>query len=310
MSDSPNVDMGQVQSLAAYLRSLGQHSDRAQEYAAVKKQLDGMSPETVLAAFNHTVEHPTLLTKMSDVHDAHGRRKRGLDIKRPAYQALKRQRNKAAKAVQQRNFNLSTVKRGKTSRGRQRSAQHGEFSAAADSYPMSRLSADMRRYSTETDLHTIPLFRDFTVVTDGTGVHAGVYSDDPSGTPDWASYADVFEEYRVLCLQVRFRPQWATGGGTYVQFSPIATAVDRSDAVALTGYSAAAEFGSMKEHAARQGFTVSAPMNNAEEAIFLPTSSTTARRWIKMYSSVNTASTVVGHAQVMYLVQFRGTGLT
>ncbi len=185
-----------------------------------------------------------------------------------------------------------------------------ELPIGATYYPPGRYFKDRINDISEDDTYTIEVCDEVPLTTDGSGLIASVYSDDPSGTADWASYVDVYEEYRVLYFQVDFRPLHQAGGSTATFWAPIASVVDRSDAVALTGYSAAEEFSSVKEFGGGRAFHRFVPMDGTGDATFLSTASTVAKKWIKFYSSGNSNSLTVGRVMKRYLVQFRGRGLT
>lgn len=162
----------------------------------------------------------------------------------------------------------------------------------------------------ELDLHTTTLIVDTALTSDGSGLIHSVFSDNPNGVANWTSFVSVFSEYRILCFQIEFDPLWAAGGSTSLFWAPIAHVVDNDDSTALTAYSVAARYSSCTKSPGQRRFTHTAMMEGSSEAAFQPTASPAATKWIKFYSSGNTVSTTVGRVQSLYVVQFRGKGIT
>lgn len=185
-----------------------------------------------------------------------------------------------------------------------------ELDPAATLFPLSDLKGYLSGLSrTENMPYTFRLGYDAAVTTDGSGLLQTVISNSPTSAQNWSTYASTFDEYRVLAVQARFEPLWATGGSTQTYWAPIAHVVDRSDATALTGYGLAERYESHRKTPGQRKFTVSMNMASVEESSFISTGSSTPNMWIKFYSSGNTVSLTVGRLDVIYLVQFRGLGI-
>ncbi len=185
-----------------------------------------------------------------------------------------------------------------------------EISPTALFCPASYANAVMSYGHSELDLHTTTLIVDAALTTDGSGLIQSVFSDNPNGVANWSSYVSVFSEYRILIMKIEFDPLWAAGGSTSIFWAPIAHVVDNDDATALTAYSVAARYSSCTKSPGQRGFTHSALMEGSSESAFQPTANPSATKWIKFYSSGNTASTTIGRIQQVFVVQFRGKGIT
>jgi len=172
---------------------------------------------------------------------------------------------------------------------------------------LATLSA-LSKMKTQTDCYTIKMVYDTSVITDGAGVYAVTYADDPSADSNWAAAASFFDEYRTLATVVKFSPN-ITSGGTLLTYAPFVVVNDYDSSAALTGYTLASQYSSVKEYKGNSGWTYKAVMSGLENGSFLSTASHAARWWVKTYSSGNTASTTIGRIQIQHYVQFRGKGI-
>lgn len=195
-------------------------------------------------------------------------------------------------------------------RGREMDAQASwvvkkELSAGSTYFPLSHFAPAMRGAREEDYLFTVRLGFDQALTSDGSGVIATVLSDSPVQAQNWTNYAAVFEEYRVLAFKVTFEPFWTVN----CTFAPVASVVDRTDATALTGYGLAERYASHKKAMGKQKWSQIVNMADGDDSTFVSTASTTAKHWIKAYSSGNTASFTFGRYDCELLVQFRGVGI-
>jgi hypothetical protein len=184
-----------------------------------------------------------------------------------------------------------------------------ELSPNAMICPMGLIEVYKHSYRNQLDTHTFLLMSEFVETSSVAGVLNDIYSNDPSGAAlaQWTSLAAVFDEYRVLCMEICFVPYTFNGG--LVTQGPIATCIDYDNASALTSYGQAASYSSFREYAGGKGFFVKAWMDGAEDAKFVDCAAPTFSFVVKLYSTGNTASTTVGRVRIYNLVQFRGKGL-
>jgi len=175
--------------------------------------------------------------------------------------------------------------------------------------PLSDLRVYLRGSPTSSICHTFRLGYDTAVTSDGSGIINAVFSNVPTGAQNWSSYASVFDEYRVLGMEISFCPLWASGGSSAQYWAPISHVVDRSDSTALTGYSLAERYDSHVRTAGQKGFKHIVQMNSTDGSGFIDIGSSSATAWIKLFSSGNSLSLTVGRMDVKYVVQFRGLGI-
>lgn len=192
----------------------------------------------------------------------------------------------------------------------QQFTSHLELSAeATDCSPASfrAIKAGLKS-GLQQDCYTIRMDYDTTCTTDGGGVFAVTYADNPSGDSNWSSAAAFFDEYRVLVTQVKFSPNVTSGGSLFV-YAPIITVTDYDSSSALTGYTLASQYSSVVEHGGNKPWTHTAYMSGTADGGFTSTASPAAKYWVKTYTSGNSVSSVLGRIHIVHWVQFRGKGI-
>jgi len=162
--------------------------------------------------------------------------------------------------------------------------------------------------SNETDTHSIVLTEEFSLTSSAGGVIALVQPDNPNATANWSNFVNCFDEYRVLAFELWYMPNNRYSKSVTVT-TPILMVIDHDSATALSSYSQAAQYASVRQFALDDPFKMVARMADVSEASFLNTTAPAARFWIKAYSTGLTVSTSYGVVIVSYKVQFRGTGL-
>jgi len=163
--------------------------------------------------------------------------------------------------------------------------------------------------STELDLHTMVVSYDASVSTDGSGNWATVFTNNPTGYGNWTNLAATYDEYRVLGIKVMFEPNRFVGGSSVLVLAPIATVVDYDSTTNLASYVIATEYSSFLEFQGNSRWTRVALMSGIENAGFQNAASPTATFAVKVFSSGNTASTVLGRVSLRSVIQFRGKGI-
>ncbi len=176
-------------------------------------------------------------------------------------------------------------------------------------FPLSSESKVLIGARSELYLFTIELAFDQACTTDGSGNLATVISNTPVQASNWANYAAVFDEYRILSTRATFVPATFTGGASLITRCPIASVIDRSDSTALTGYTLAERYSSHKKTRGGGKFSQHWAMASVDESAFVQTSAPAANGWFKVYSSGNTASLTIGRYEVVLILQFRGLGI-
>ena len=151
--------------------------------------------------------------------------------------------------------------------------------------------------------------------SDGSGVIAKHYTlSDPSGSPGWGNYTNIFDEYRVLTVRLHYIPwNWAANP-TYAVMSTIVNAfggtiavgIDRDNTTDPTGINDLLGLESCKVHPVGKEFTKTYHMNSTLEAAWADTSSPKTVGSFKLYATGLTNSTNYGQIFLEFLIQFRG----
>ena len=144
-----------------------------------------------------------------------------------------------------------------------------------------------------------------TLVTSAGGVINTVYSDDISTANDYASLAAVWDEYRVLAMEIRYCPI-TRYTGTLNPLFPGFVLIDRDDATAIASASLAANYESADLVMLTDPWKKVVKMGGVEDAQFTTTATPVARSWIKLRFDNSTVSASVGVVHQFALVQFRG----
>lgn len=150
----------------------------------------------------------------------------------------------------------------------------------------------------------------FTIGSDGAGIAANIIrSPGLLSTSDWLSYADVYQEFRVLAMELQYMP--------YFNGSYDATVVQGSGATDVVHIPLATPPTSLDEvvqHVTWSPFRTSVPFKKAwkmfgvEESTFgdVANVSTINHGGITFYCDSLTPSIDYGRGVVTYLVEFRG----
>jgi len=166
----------------------------------------------------------------------------------------------------------------------------------------------MRLCKTELDTYTTVVSYDTALVTDAGGLITGVYTNNPTGYANWTNLSAVFDEYRVLGIQLEVEPNMFVGSNNLI-FAPIACVNDYDSVTALASYTTAANYSSYEEYPGLRRFDKTALMSAAENAAFINTAAPTNTFGIKLYSAGNTVSTTMGRIRLKAVIQFRGKGV-
>jgi len=157
------------------------------------------------------------------------------------------------------------------------------------------------------DTYSIVTIYDATATTDVSGQLSTIFANNPTGYANWTSLAAVFDEYRVLGMDLTFEPYQFNGA--LITQAPIVAVNDYDSSAALSGYVLAAQYSSYEEHAGGRAWTKRILMSGAENAAFLGTASPTSTFWIKIWSAGNSVSTNIGRYSLKTVIQFRGKGI-
>jgi hypothetical protein len=133
-----------------------------------------------------------------------------------------------------------------------------------------------------------------------------VFSDDLTGFTDIASFAAIYDEYRVLGLRLEYFP-CNRYSKTTTLCRPLISVVDRDDAAVLSTYSSAVAYGSCRKESLEDPFVREIKMSGPGDATFLDTASfANGKNFIKLYADGLSASVEYGMVVLYARVQFRG----
>jgi len=174
------------------------------------------------------------------------------------------------------------------------------------------------------DLHTQVLTYDATALSSGAGLMDPTFQfSNPNPAADWSNFIAIYDEYRVLAMDVVFCPNMEdtlNTAGLAQLFAPMLSVIDRDTNAALTTYAAALNYGSINYHTltkkARREMKMSGVNSEISggipsgEGVFLNCQSApTLSGSIKFVAVGLTANSTYGHFYVRWLVQFRGRGV-
>jgi hypothetical protein len=147
-----------------------------------------------------------------------------------------------------------------------------------------------------------------TASSNGSGVIATTYTTNPNGTNGWSSWVALFDEYRVLALELKYVPLWhtlpsGTAGGTLLMV------VDHDSVAALSSFNNACNYESLKTGSIDRPMTHTYRLDGTLESNFINTSSPTGLQGVKVYANGLTNSTQYGNFIGTFLIEFRGKGV-
>jgi hypothetical protein len=159
----------------------------------------------------------------------------------------------------------------------------------------------------EADLHTVNLMSPVALTSSGAGVLDAIITDDPSGYSDWASFAALFHEYRVLAMEATFVPNNRYDTTAVKPHVPFMFVSDREGSTVLGGYANALNHPScVIGNTSDKKIFIRVNMSNAKEAQFTTVGTPTAKHWIKYYANGLAFTAPYGQIFVRLLIQFRG----
>lgn len=143
------------------------------------------------------------------------------------------------------------------------------------------------------------------IASNGAGAIVDVIGNDPSASGDFASYQNIYDEFRVLGEQLEYFPNDRYSKAT-TKCTPLIVVKDRNDTAALASYSSAIQYASAEKRSIEDPWIEQMRMVGIEDAGFISTASPAANRWFKFYGDGLTVSTTYGRYFFYMRVQFRG----
>lgn len=150
-----------------------------------------------------------------------------------------------------------------------------------------------------------------TISSSGSGVIDTVFDSvsQVTSSSDWASWAALYIEFRVLSMDLELYPTNKYNLPTTTGAAALFSVVDRNAAAALASLTSAVNYDSVEGHEPSTKVRRVVKMNSPEEADWIDTGSTpgaASRMYIKLWSSGNSNSTSFYTYLNRILVQFRG----
>lgn len=153
-----------------------------------------------------------------------------------------------------------------------------------------------------------------TVVTSAGGLNADVYGSNPAGGTGWASLAAVYDEFRVLGMELRYVPTARYNRPVGVAEVPMAVVIDHDNATALASYHGVVPAADAYESVTLQGiedpWTRVARLSDFNEATYQNTNAPASTFYIKtFYQSGTAAAAELGRFLLVWKIEFRGRGV-
>lgn len=152
--------------------------------------------------------------------------------------------------------------------------------------------------------------------TNGSGINAQVIGSNPNACDNWTSIVNIFDEFRVLGMEVAFTPDnKRSGWASTIQFPPIGSVLDHDNATALASLTGTpptvAQYDSGMLHVSQDKWSRTIRMSEVSEAVYLNTGAPSSLMWIKLYfnGGAPSASLTLGYLFITYRIQFRGKGV-
>jgi len=145
------------------------------------------------------------------------------------------------------------------------------------------------------------------VGSNGAGVMAGSISNLPSAYSEWASFAGLYDECRVLAMTAKWIPNYNGSFAAGLVQSPLVTFWDRDSGGSIASFALGFNFGSAEVGMLGSPTPIrSIKMIGSEDAAFVNTTAPIATWYFRFFSGGLTINTTYGYIVTKILVQFRG----
>jgi len=144
--------------------------------------------------------------------------------------------------------------------------------------------------------------------SDSSGNFLTVASNTPGNFSEYSALKLLWDEYRVLSMAVYYSPAAsvpATISGSSLVLAPIFVVADRDTATALTSYSNADNYASVKRFELDRRWSFSIRMSGVTDVTWLNLQSTASNYWMKFYSTGLTPSINYGVMSFVLQVELR-----
>jgi len=126
---------------------------------------------------------------------------------------------------------------------------------------------------------------------------------------DWSKYAGLYDEYRVLGMQVEYWPNALDGSTQVIQSAGMSVAThSTSNPFPFTSLSVIGDYGTVQPFYTGKPCKLIWKMASTEESQFTPTASSGSQGYVGFWApnATTTSSGAYGYALVSFAVQFRG----
>jgi len=155
-----------------------------------------------------------------------------------------------------------------------------------------------------------------TLSTTGTPNLVQVVSMDVTGTTQWASFANIFDEYRVRRATLKVVPQYTGFGSTAAALSamPVICAVDYDDGTAISSLANAIQYDSAKViylgSAKPSTMKITASPEGQPDLAWVTTATPTVPFWFKFWSlsTLIPTSATIAYCYIEHEIEFRQIG--
>jgi len=154
-----------------------------------------------------------------------------------------------------------------------------------------QMSADLLQSNT----YTIVCSQEVPVTSTVGGAITNVFSSNPTGTTGWGGFQSVFDEYRVLAFDIMYMPNNRYDSGLTVNQTALLTVGDHNANAALSSYTNAANYESLKMCNTGDPWRRSMFMNGVQEAAWINTTASPLNNYyIKIFATGVAVSTTYG----------------
>jgi hypothetical protein len=141
-----------------------------------------------------------------------------------------------------------------------------------------------------------------------TGLQQGCNNLGVTTTTDWASYVNLYDEYRVLGFELDWLPHFPGGNAAVVHASGVRFSTHSADTFVAPTLDVAVQHADWSPFYTGVPFKMEWKMSSLEEAAYYATGTPATAQLGALFATAPSASstTAYGNAIVTYAVQFRG----
>jgi len=165
----------------------------------------------------------------------------------------------------------------------------------------------MKTGGESSELTVVQFTQTYPAVAGGsTGVNIACNTGQVSTAPDWSSFVNVFEEYRVLAFEAMWIPHY--NRSTTFAAAGVAITWHNTDPTPFTSLNTMTQYDGWRPFNACEPWTGVWNMGGSDEAQFRPTSTTYSIGGVSAFAPTATSTPTGGYGNlhIIFRVQFRG----